>query len=117
MRPSYRARNGASAAITQQVPIPATRAFDLVPGTSVENRSSPPTALHELDERFSADGSSEGLRLDHDGPSFGHTKLRNLICAHGEFHLSSFPSAFDLGYEQLARSARRAAPRSRTPWS
>jgi hypothetical protein len=100
---------GAFAAIAQQAPIPVTRHIDLTPSTSVENLSRLSAALHELDARIRADGVSEGLRFDHDGPSLGRAKVWNLICAHGEFDLSFFPSAFDLGYEQLAPRAHRVA--------
>jgi hypothetical protein len=100
---------GAFAAIAQRAPIPTTRDIDLTPSTSVENLSRLSAALHELDARIRAGGVSEGLRFDHDGPSLGRAKVWNLICPHGEFDLSYFPSAFDLGYEQLAPRAHRVA--------
>lgn len=98
---------GAFAAIAQRAPIPATRDIDLTPSASVANLERLSAALHELDARIRAEGLSEGLKFDHDGPSLGRAKVWNLICEHGEFDLSFFPSAFDLGYEELAHRAHR----------
>ena len=100
---------GAFAAIAQKAPIPATRDIDLTPGTSGENLARLSAAQHELGARIRTDGVPEGLPFDHDGASLGRARVWNLICTHGEFDLSFFPSGFDRGYEQLALRAHRMA--------
>jgi hypothetical protein len=100
---------GAFSAIAQKAPIPATRDIDLTPDTSGENLARLSAALHELDARIRADGVAEGLPFDHDGASLGRARVWNLICTHGEFDLTFFPSGFDRGYEQLVLGAHRMA--------
>jgi hypothetical protein len=68
-------------------------------------------ALHELDARIRTDRVADGLRFDHDATSLGRATVWNLICAHGEFDLSFFPSAFDGGAQEAWQflTARSAA--------
>jgi len=99
----------AFAAIAQQAPIPATRDIDLTPSTSSGNLASLSKALDELEARIRVEGIPEGLTFDHDATSLGRATVWNLICRHGEFDLSFFPSAFDGGYAQLAEHARQVS--------
>jgi hypothetical protein len=98
---------GAYAAIAQQAPIRATRDIDVTPDASADNLERLSAALKELGARIRTDRVLEGLPFDHDGRSLGASSGWNLICAHGEFDISFWPSGFETGYAELEPNARR----------